>query len=174
MDTLFKNFCSFWNNFGREKCSPCIHRPSKYCFRDCPLPRKSALTAGRTGGGTHLAFPAVYKFQSYFLLSLSRLAACRAQFMVQETLSPSTGLYRESHNWHGSWSLGSRWCSAILTIVIHCKASKILVNSEFTAAVFARTFKDLYIRGTRPSVLYPAVESRQVRVYVFVTLALFY
>lgn len=42
------------------------------------------------------------------------------------------------------------------------------MNSEFTAAVFARTFKDLYIRGTRPSVLYPAVESRQVRVYVFV------
>mmetsp|Transcript_6920 Transcript_6920/g.27050 ORF Transcript_6920/g.27050 Transcript_6920/m.27050 type:complete len:214 (-) Transcript_6920:2920-3561(-) len=40
-------------------------------------------------------------------------------------------------------------------------ASKILVNSKFTAAVFARTFKDLYIRGTRPRVLYPAVESRQ-------------
>jgi len=45
-------------------------------------------------------------------------------------------------------------------------ASKILVNSKYTSAVFARTFKGLYISGTDPSILYPAVQSHQVRAYV--------
>lgn len=43
-------------------------------------------------------------------------------------------------------------------------ASKILVNSKYTSAVFARTFKGLYISGTDPSILYPAVQSHQDQV----------
>jgi alpha-1,3/alpha-1,6-mannosyltransferase len=37
-------------------------------------------------------------------------------------------------------------------------AHAVLVNSKFTAAVFARTFTWLHARGMRPTVLYPAVD----------------
>jgi len=37
-------------------------------------------------------------------------------------------------------------------------AHSVLVNSKFTAAVFARTFTRLHARGMRPAVLYPAVD----------------
>jgi hypothetical protein len=70
-------------------------------------------------------------------------------------------------NYQPAWWLISRrsYVSASLTIS-YCKASKILVNSKYTSAVFARTFKGLYISGTDPSILYPAVQSHQVRAYV--------
>ncbi|XP_024522119.1 alpha-1,3/1,6-mannosyltransferase ALG2-like isoform X1 [Selaginella moellendorffii] len=40
-------------------------------------------------------------------------------------------------------------------------ADRILVNSNFTASTFARTFRKLHARGLRPSVLYPAVDVEQ-------------
>lgn len=40
-------------------------------------------------------------------------------------------------------------------------ADLILVNSKFTAATFARTFRGLHARGIEPSVLYPAVSVEQ-------------
>ncbi|KAI4387987.1 hypothetical protein MLD38_000367 [Melastoma candidum] len=40
-------------------------------------------------------------------------------------------------------------------------ADMILVNSKFTAATFARTFKHLDARGVKPAVLYPAVSVEQ-------------
>nr|CAB3488078.1 unnamed protein product [Digitaria exilis] len=40
-------------------------------------------------------------------------------------------------------------------------ADLILVNSKFTAATFARTFRDLHARGIEPGVLYPAVSVEQ-------------
>lgn len=36
-------------------------------------------------------------------------------------------------------------------------ATRVLVNSEYTAGVFAATFNRLHARGIRPGVLYPAV-----------------
>lgn len=40
-------------------------------------------------------------------------------------------------------------------------ADMILVNSNFTASTFAKTFKRLHARGSRPAVLYPAVNVDQ-------------
>jgi len=40
-------------------------------------------------------------------------------------------------------------------------ANLILVNSKFTAATFARTFRGLHARGIEPAVLYPAVSVEQ-------------
>ncbi|KAL6838883.1 hypothetical protein ACP4OV_031319 [Aristida adscensionis] len=40
-------------------------------------------------------------------------------------------------------------------------ADLILVNSKFTAATFARTFRGLHARGIEPAVLYPAVSVEQ-------------
>ncbi|BBH03001.1 UDP-Glycosyltransferase superfamily protein, partial [Prunus dulcis] len=40
-------------------------------------------------------------------------------------------------------------------------ADKILVNSKFTASMFAKTFKRLHARGVQPAVLYPAVNVNQ-------------
>ncbi|KAM1228640.1 hypothetical protein ACFX2J_007711 [Malus domestica] len=40
-------------------------------------------------------------------------------------------------------------------------AHKILVNSKFTASMFAKTFKHLAARGIQPAVLYPAVNVNQ-------------
>ncbi|KAG2322822.1 hypothetical protein Bca52824_016035 [Brassica carinata] len=40
-------------------------------------------------------------------------------------------------------------------------ADMILVNSKFTASTFAKTFKRLHSRGSRPAVLYPAVNIDQ-------------
>ncbi|CAL9029161.1 unnamed protein product [Prunus brigantina] len=40
-------------------------------------------------------------------------------------------------------------------------ADKILVNSKFTASMFAKTFKHLDARGVQPAVLYPAVNVNQ-------------
>lgn len=40
-------------------------------------------------------------------------------------------------------------------------ADLILVNSKFTASMFAKTFKILSSRGVRPAVLYPAVNVDQ-------------
>ncbi|KAH9320874.1 hypothetical protein KI387_015513, partial [Taxus chinensis] len=40
-------------------------------------------------------------------------------------------------------------------------ADLILVNSKFTASVFAKTFKSLHAKGINPSVLYPAVNVDQ-------------
>lgn len=40
-------------------------------------------------------------------------------------------------------------------------ADMILVNSKFTAATFAKTFKQLDARGIKPAVLYPAVSVDQ-------------
>lgn len=40
-------------------------------------------------------------------------------------------------------------------------ADLILVNSKFTATMFAKTFKNLDSRGVRPAVLYPAVNVDQ-------------
>ncbi|XP_049932017.1 uncharacterized protein LOC116247805 isoform X2 [Nymphaea colorata] len=40
-------------------------------------------------------------------------------------------------------------------------ADLILVNSKFTAATFANTFKSLHTKGIRPAVLYPAVNVEQ-------------
>jgi len=40
-------------------------------------------------------------------------------------------------------------------------ANVILVNSKFTAATFARTFRGLHARGIEPAVLYPAVSVEQ-------------
>ncbi|KAJ4874465.1 UDP-Glycosyltransferase superfamily protein [Raphanus sativus] len=41
-------------------------------------------------------------------------------------------------------------------------ADMILVNSNFTASTFAKTFKRLHARGSRPAVLYPAVNVDQL------------
>lgn len=47
-------------------------------------------------------------------------------------------------------------------------ADLILVNSKFTAAMFAKTFKHLHARGIHPAVLYPAVNVDQfTRPYAF-------
>ncbi|KAM1041807.1 hypothetical protein FF1_030987 [Malus domestica] len=40
-------------------------------------------------------------------------------------------------------------------------ADKILVNSKFTASMFAKTFKHVDVRGIKPAVLYPAVNVNQ-------------
>ena len=40
-------------------------------------------------------------------------------------------------------------------------ADLILVNSKFTASVFAKTFKSLHAKGIEPNVLYPAVNVDQ-------------
>jgi alpha-1,3/alpha-1,6-mannosyltransferase len=40
-------------------------------------------------------------------------------------------------------------------------ADMILVNSNFTASTFANTFKRLNAQGSRPAVLYPAVNIDQ-------------
>lgn len=40
-------------------------------------------------------------------------------------------------------------------------AEMVLVNSKFTAATFARTFKHLDAWGVKPAVLYPAVSVEQ-------------
>ncbi|CAH2067842.1 unnamed protein product [Thlaspi arvense] len=40
-------------------------------------------------------------------------------------------------------------------------ADMILVNSNFTASTFAKTFERLHARGSRPAVLYPAVNIAQ-------------
>lgn len=40
-------------------------------------------------------------------------------------------------------------------------ADLVLVNSRFTAATFAKTFRHLNAQGVRPAVLYPAVNVEQ-------------
>ena len=40
-------------------------------------------------------------------------------------------------------------------------ADLVLVNSRFTAATFAKTFRHLSAQGVRPAVLYPAVNVEQ-------------
>lgn len=42
-------------------------------------------------------------------------------------------------------------------------ADLVLVNSKFTASTFAKTFKNLDSRGTKPAVLYPAVNLEQFK-----------
>lgn len=42
-------------------------------------------------------------------------------------------------------------------------ADLILVNSNFTASTFAKTFKNLDAQGIRPAVLYPAVNLDQFK-----------
>lgn len=47
------------------------------------------------------------------------------------------------------------------TIIFTGMADLILVNSKFTASVFAATFRHIHSRGVHPSVLYPAVNVEQ-------------